>query len=76
MEVAVSVPHSDRVILYFPRINNLFNVGIKVGSNVFLFVFFVVVFKWQLLDHNFRFTIIESKHISLYVGECLKMEDA
>ncbi|XP_043980575.1 beta-1,4-N-acetylgalactosaminyltransferase 3 [Gambusia affinis] len=24
---------------------------------------------WQLLDHNFRFTIIESKHISLYVDE-------
>ncbi|XP_023207418.1 beta-1,4-N-acetylgalactosaminyltransferase 3-like [Xiphophorus maculatus] len=24
---------------------------------------------WQLLDHNFRFTVIESKHISLYVDE-------
>ncbi|MEQ2299421.1 hypothetical protein AMECASPLE_014976, partial [Ameca splendens] len=24
---------------------------------------------WQLLDHSFRFTVIESKHISLYVDE-------
>ncbi|KAM4572227.1 beta-1,4-N-acetylgalactosaminyltransferase 3 [Odontesthes bonariensis] len=31
---------------------------------------------WQLLDHGFRFTVIESKHISLYVDEsALLMSD-
>lgn len=32
--------------------------------------FFVFVFpQWQLLDQGFRFIVIESKHISLYVSK-------
>lgn len=34
-----------------------------------MLMFVFVLTQWQLLNHSLRFTIIESNHISLYVGK-------
>lgn len=71
VEVAVSSQIKKKLITFYVALWYsvcifIFTVTVRRKQKVNICCLFT---QWQLLDQGFRFTVIESKHISLYVSK-------